>query len=230
MRYTLSPAYDSSRTPDLVIHRCTQSQFPGVWCAITGGGTREAASALAMEPVGPTKPQKMRVQTNIPRAAAAFAAGMTIDDSGGCPIACAVAESDGICDAVGVREAHMRVLVVDDDPSVRGLLVDLLTLSGHTVCAASHGSEALALLETEHFDLILLDYSMPDMTGVAVLEKLRARAITAPVGLITGSRGHPDIEHLRRQAVPVLFKPFDLAECQAFLERLQGGRVKVSPE
>jgi CheY-like chemotaxis protein len=107
----------------------------------------------------------------------------------------------------------MYVLVVDDEPKVSGLLVDLLALSGHTVRRAEGGSEGLALLRTERFDAVILDYAMPEMTGVEVLEKLR---------------DHPDIERLLKQAIPVLFKPFALDEFARFVEKLDARHLSLS--
>ena len=114
----------------------------------------------------------------------------------------------------------MHVLIVEDDPTVRGIVVDLLSLMGHTSSEVSDGAEALAPLQTERFDAVLLDHVMPKMTGVEVLQELRARGVDVPVGFITGSRGHPEIEKLRRRGIPVLFKPFGWAEFKTFLERL----------
>jgi CheY-like chemotaxis protein len=124
----------------------------------------------------------------------------------------------------------MHLLVVDDDPGVRGILLDLLTLSGHTASEAAGGSEALALLQTEQFDAILLDHLMPEMTGIELFEKLRALGTDVPVGFITGSRGNPDIVRLESQAVPVLFKPFPSTEFRALLKRLQALHLGVSSE
>ena len=115
----------------------------------------------------------------------------------------------------------MRMLVVDDDPTVRGIVIDLLNLSGHTALDVSNGAQALALLKAEEFDAVLLDQSMPEITGVEVLRRLRAMGSDVRVGFITGARGHPEIEKLRRQAVPVIFKPFGWTEFKAFLERLE---------
>lgn len=122
----------------------------------------------------------------------------------------------------------MRLLVVDDDPGVRGVLIDLLALSGHTASEASGAAEALALLYREQFDAVLLDHLMPEMTGVELLEKLHALGIDLPVGFVTGSRGHPDIVRLQNQGVPVLFKPFPPSEFRALLDRLQASSLGAS--
>ncbi|HYF24639.1 MAG TPA: response regulator [Baekduia sp.] len=66
------------------------------------------------------------------------------------------------------------ILVVDDDPIVRRLLVRRLELDGYAVTAAAGGTEALALLGSQHVDLVLLDVLMPDVDGYAVLERIRA--------------------------------------------------------
>jgi len=115
----------------------------------------------------------------------------------------------------------MRMLVVDDDPTVRGIVIDLLNLSGHTALEVSDGVQALALLQAEEFDAVLLDHSMPEVTGVEVLRRLRSMGSHVPVGFITGARGHPEIEKLRRQAVPVIYKPFGWTEFKAFVEKLE---------
>jgi DNA-binding response OmpR family regulator len=120
----------------------------------------------------------------------------------------------------------MYVLVIDDEPRVSEALVDLLTLSGHMVRSAADGSEALALLRNERFDAVVLDYALPEMTGGEVFEKLRAMGLDLPVGFITGSRDHPEVERLREQAVPVLFKPFALDEFTLFIEQLDA-RLKT---
>jgi sigma-B regulation protein RsbU (phosphoserine phosphatase) len=67
-----------------------------------------------------------------------------------------------------------RILVVDDDPSVRLLLRTLLPYAGHSVLEASDGVEGLSTAAREYPDLILLDLSMPSMSGPAFLRALRA--------------------------------------------------------
>jgi CheY-like chemotaxis protein len=66
-----------------------------------------------------------------------------------------------------------RVLVVEDDPSVRGLLHTLLTAEGYDVSTASDGLAGLVKAAQTLPDLILLDLMMPDLGGVRVLEELR---------------------------------------------------------
>lgn len=124
----------------------------------------------------------------------------------------------------------MHILVVEDDPGVRWMVADLLRGSGHTVQEVSRGSEALAAFQGERFDVVLVDHSMPEMTGLEVVERLRAMGMDSPVGCITGSRGHPDVEKFASQSVPVLFKPFTVTEFTLFLERLRASRLRVSSQ
>ena len=80
-----------------------------------------------------------------------------------------------------------KILVVDDTPHNVKLLADLLSARGYTVSTASGGSEALALIEKECPDLVLLDVVMPHMSGYDVCRKIRENAATAilPVIMVT---------------------------------------------
>jgi class 3 adenylate cyclase len=73
----------------------------------------------------------------------------------------------------GPEAAPAAILVVDDDQENRNLLARRLTREGHQVRTASGGTEALALLQTEPVDLVLLDVMMPDLDGPAVLARLK---------------------------------------------------------
>jgi CheY-like chemotaxis protein len=69
-----------------------------------------------------------------------------------------------------------KVLHVDDDPMNLRVVQEILGAFGHEAVMAASGAEALARLATERFDLMLLDIHMPGMTGIEVVEALRARA------------------------------------------------------
>src|SRR3954447_3035385 len=73
----------------------------------------------------------------------------------------------------GMSEAG-SILVVDDDPINRRLLARALDALGHTVVTASNGLEALEVLRVQEPDVVLLDIVMPEMDGVAVLERIKA--------------------------------------------------------
>ncbi len=73
------------------------------------------------------------------------------------------------------HEYKMRVLVVEDDRSMRALLGKMLTAAGHQVFSASQGLEALSVIEKEHPQLIVTDWLMPQMDGISLCRELRSK-------------------------------------------------------
>ena len=71
------------------------------------------------------------------------------------------------------RPAKRRILVADDDPNVRNLVTDLLTIEGYEVVQANDGMEALARLKKERFDLLITDVHMPRLEGPQLIKILR---------------------------------------------------------
>lgn len=79
----------------------------------------------------------------------------------------------------------MKILIVDDDPSIRLLYKEELEDEGYNVLIASSGEEALRLFEDEDPDLVTLDILMPDMDGIQVLRKLKEKKPRLPVIMST---------------------------------------------
>lgn len=103
------------------------------------------------------------------------------------------------------------ILVVDDDPAIRDLLMDFLTARGYRVRTAQDGPAALALVAQHAPELILLDIYLPGMNGVAVLRELRARQYTGGVIVLSGSKEEKLLEAmLKMDAVELMPKPFEL--------------------
>lgn len=72
------------------------------------------------------------------------------------------------------------VLIVDDEPDTLGLIELTLQTAGYNVVTAANGDQALGLLETESFDLLLLDIMMPGKTGFDIVRELQAREQQIP--------------------------------------------------
>ena len=106
-----------------------------------------------------------------------------------------------------------RVLVVDDDKTLQLLLRLELSGEGFAVVAASDGTEALAMVAEEPPDVVILDYLMPDMNGIEVLQRLRQmpQAIRTPVILLTGhDLGASERDALEHGADHYMKKPFEV--------------------
>jgi CheY-like chemotaxis protein len=103
-----------------------------------------------------------------------------------------------------------RVLVIDDERSVRELLVDILASAGHVPLSAADGASGLALLErVEPLDLALLDLGLPGMSGWDLAARLRAERPELPLVLITGWGDRLDPAELARSGIrEVIAKPF----------------------
>jgi PAS domain S-box-containing protein len=105
-----------------------------------------------------------------------------------------------------------RVLVIDDDPDVRRFVVDLLEDSGYGVVQAEDGPAGLKAMEGDGpFDLLLLDFAMPSMTGSEVARIVRARDSEQPILMMTGYLEHEAVLS-ELGAQPMLQKPFDPSE------------------
>ena len=105
-----------------------------------------------------------------------------------------------------------RILVVDDDRATRLLIRGTLTTAGYAITVATDGMEALKLLQTRRFDLMLLDVWMPRMSGLDLLERLRNRK-TRPRVVVMTSDDTPDtlLKAVRQQAFKYLHKPVEAA-------------------
>ena len=79
----------------------------------------------------------------------------------------------------------IKILVVDDEQSMRDFLKILLVKDGHDVLTAKNGDQALSLLEKHTFDLVISDIRMPGMSGLDLLEAIREQFGDVPVIMIT---------------------------------------------
>jgi PAS domain S-box-containing protein len=117
------------------------------------------------------------------------------------------------------------VLVAEDDNDLRGVLTAALTRNGHRVLQARDGAEALAAIEREHVDLLVLDLVMPNIDGYEVLARLKANEKDAriPVVVVSGAdRSSSELRSLRLGANVYLTKPIEAAALTAEVTRLLG--------
>ena len=103
-----------------------------------------------------------------------------------------------------------KILVVDDEPSNRNILSQELTHRGYAVETANDGSEALKKVDSTRPDLIILDYTMPGLSGLDVLKELRKKEDDTPVVMIT-AYGTVDraVEAMKAGAYDFITRPFD---------------------
>jgi two-component system, OmpR family, response regulator len=121
-----------------------------------------------------------------------------------------------------------RILVADDEPGIRAFIGRALASAGYVTDFAATGSEALRQALNSHYDLIILDLVMPEMTGQVVLERLLAARPEQAV-LVLSCLGDvaSKVECLERGAQDYLTKPFSLAELLARVRvRLRGGTAE----
>lgn len=115
-----------------------------------------------------------------------------------------------------------RVLVVDDDNSIRESVAMALEERGFQVLQARDGNEGLSLIERDAPDLVVLDMMIPRRSGFAVLDHLRIRPNAGPkVVMVSGSTNpHHEQTALAKGAAAYVRKPFDLAQLIAQIEAL----------
>ena len=117
--------------------------------------------------------------------------------------------------------AKTRILIVDDAGPVVVLCVNVLQALGYAVKGANRGETAVELLRKERFDLMILDYKMPGMTGFDVYQQAKALYPDIAVVLVTG-HGSPEVvtEANRMGFDSILLKPFTSEELRGTVEKV----------
>ena len=123
----------------------------------------------------------------------------------------------------------MRILIIEDDPSMSRLLQKGLEEHNHVVSVAANGRDGFELAESYDFDVIVLDRMLPSMDGLEVARRLRKHHSAVPILMLTARDAIPDVvAGLDAGADDYLTKPFSFAEFLARLRAL-GRRPKVAP-
>src|SRR5690349_10269250 len=126
----------------------------------------------------------------------------------------------------------LRILLVDDHAIVRQGVRQLLLNHGvaREVVEAETGAQALASLDDEPFDIVLLDISLPDMNGVEVLKRMKRRAPRSPVMMFSMYREDQyAVRSLKAGAAGYLSKTVDATQMIAAIQQVAAGRKYVSP-
>ncbi len=111
--------------------------------------------------------------------------------------------------------ARARILVVDDDPMVTQLVIDMLRLDGYEVDTAPNGIAALEKVQARRYDLILTDLHMPELDGAGLYRELIRRKAHPPKKIIflTGTSGASEAHRVVQETgLPLLGKPFNVVD------------------
>lgn len=130
----------------------------------------------------------------------------------------------------GLSHFDERILVVDDDDSIRNLVTSMLSHAGHECRAAASGEEALGILhKNANYSLVLSDLAIDGIDGLALLERIRKVEPQLPVVLVTGVHDiSVALSALRKGAYDYLLKPFDREQLLATVGRaLENRRLKL---
>lgn len=115
----------------------------------------------------------------------------------------------------------VKVLVVEDEASIRRGLCDVLAFRGYTVSSAADGRSGLELASSGEFDLLMLDVMLPELDGFTLCEKVRERGHQTPILMLTAKGSEDDVLHgFEVGADDYVTKPFSVRELVARVEVL----------
>jgi two-component system cell cycle sensor histidine kinase/response regulator CckA len=122
-------------------------------------------------------------------------------------------------------QSAQRILVVDDDKSIRELTTEMLTRFGFEVDASGDGAAGWEALQTKHYDLLITDNFMPKLTGIEMVKKLHAAGMQLPVIMATAIFPQEHfVLHPWLEAIPTLLKPFKSAELLSIVRKVLSER------
>ena len=110
---------------------------------------------------------------------------------------------------------HKKILIVDDDPDIALIIKDNMELDGYQVEVSSNGKKALATLNDQRFDLVMLDLSLPDIDGIQVCRRIREKSDVPIIMLTARDRITDKVLGFECGADDYVVKPFDYLELAA---------------
>jgi PAS domain S-box-containing protein len=229
---TLTICTDRVRLDEAPDHAA--GEFVRITVADTGSGMAPDVLARATEPFYSTKPLGKGTGLGLAQVyGIAQQAGGTLRieseegkgtsvhillPGGAIPLEPEAEEARRISPAPRSAAAGATILIVDDDSDVRTFLAESLEGLGCTVATAASGAEGLEALRESPPDLALIDYAMPGMNGADVAREARRLHPGLPIVFVTGYAESEQLESALGCDVPVLRKPFTLAELASAVE------------
>ena len=127
---------------------------------------------------------------------------------------------------------QLRLLVIDDEPKLTNFLRLELEVEGYSVAVAHDGASGLIALRSDPApDLVLLDWNLPDFTGLDICRRIRSTGMKLPVLMLTGYNEVKDkVEALDAGVDDYLVKPFSIEELLARLRALQRRALAMQPD
>ena len=124
------------------------------------------------------------------------------------------------------RDYKMKILVVDDDPSIGALLAEALKVTGYQTIHCTHPKDALAVSVKENFELAFIDINLPDMSGLELASKIKHHNPIRDVVFITGYGTFDNaVQAIKIGAYDYLRKPFSIYDLNLCLKRFQERRA-----
>lgn len=131
---------------------------------------------------------------------------------------------------MAMEEMKMRILLAEDEKELSNALVAILKHNNYSVDAVYDGADALDYGLSENYDVVILDIMMPKMSGLEVLEKLRAKGISTPILMLTAKTEIEDrILGLDLGADDYLSKPFAMGELLARVRAMSRRKSEFTP-
>ncbi|MXO56722.1 cell cycle two-component system response regulator CpdR [Pontixanthobacter gangjinensis] len=121
-----------------------------------------------------------------------------------------------------------RILLAEDEDAMRSYLCRALEKAGYEVVAVDRGTEAVPLLEQQHFDLLLSDIVMPEMDGIELAQRCNEISPTTKVMFITGFAAVTLKASREQPSAKVLSKPFHLKDLVMEVERIFEDQAQAS--
>lgn len=123
----------------------------------------------------------------------------------------------------------LRVLVIEDDDSIRNILNDMLSLENHAVTLAADGEKALKYLQKKDYDLIITDLGLPGISGLELAQKARRFQQNISIISISSWQGKETENKARECGIDIsIWKPFKFGQILDAVHQLTGRTVKKS--